>query len=220
MASSISFNIFACASFSSTVPVDMDLDWKRLSDIYPNQKLFGDTLQLSTVKQGNLGDCYFLAALENLTNHPQSIKKLFVQPAGKANKIGIYQVQFYISGQLKSVVVDDYVPIDKVTKKLAFCRAINQEIWPLILEKAWAKLHGNYAKSIWGDPSFANIHLTNMPSKDIQHEEMHPDDIWKQLKESLNWNHNLIANGLLNDRTRFGMDFWETIKDRAICDDF
>ena len=48
----------------------MDLDWKRLSDIYPNQTLFGDNIQLSTVIQGKLGDCYFLTALEHLTNQP------------------------------------------------------------------------------------------------------------------------------------------------------
>ena len=78
----------------------------------------------------------------------------------------------------RSIVVDDYVPVDKETGRIAFCRAINQEIWPIILEKAWAKLHGSYAKSIYGYPSFANMHLTGMPAEDIIHENQEPDDIW------------------------------------------
>ena len=149
----------------------MDLEWKRLSDIYPKQTLFGDTIQLSTVLQGNLGDCYFLAALEHLTNQPSCIKRLFVQPIDTVNDAGIYQVQFYINGMKRSIVIDDYVPVDKETGRIAFCRAINQEIWPIILEKAWAKLHGSYAKSIYGYPSFATMHLTRMPTEDIRHEK-------------------------------------------------
>ena len=93
-----------------------------------------------------------------------------MQPSDEATYIGIYQVQFYINGTFKSVVVDDYVPVDKDTGKLAFCRAINQEIWPVILEKAWAKLHGSYAKSARGDPGFASMHLTGMPAKDVRHD--------------------------------------------------
>ena len=42
-------------------------------------------------------------------------------------------------------------------------------MWAILLEKAWAKLHGCYARSSSGIPSFASIHLTGAPAKNYPH---------------------------------------------------
>ena len=82
----------------------------------------------------------------------------------EVNKIGIYHVRLFVNGLQTSVLVDDFVPVYKHSNKPAFCRSENQEIWAIILEKAWAKLHGSYAQSSSGVPSFASIHLTGAPA--------------------------------------------------------
>ena len=99
-------------------------------------------------------------------------------PTDKVNDVGIYQVQLYINGMFRSVVVDDYVPVDKDSGQPGFCRAKDQEVWAIILEKAWAKLHGNYIKSTRGVPSFASFHLTGVPAENFSHDKFEPAELW------------------------------------------
>ena len=50
----------------------------------------------------------------------------------------------YFAGKKRTVVVDDKIPCRN--GKPVFCRNNDgeYEIWPMILEKAWAKVHGSY----------------------------------------------------------------------------
>ncbi len=100
------------------------------------------------IKQGALGDCYFLSAIATVASKPKLIENIF--PAALPDK-GIYTVKLYHEGGFKTIVVDDYFPVDKneslmfahpdewATKKLA------NSAWVMILEKGYAKLNGNYA---------------------------------------------------------------------------
>lgn len=47
-------------------------------------------------------------------------------------------------------MLDDYVAIDSYDKKLMFSHTDENEIYVLLLEKAWAKVCGNYANTIGG----------------------------------------------------------------------
>jgi calpain-15 len=44
------------------------------------------------------------------------------------------------------VILDNYFPCDKQYKKPVFSSANGPELWVLILEKAYAKIHGAYDK--------------------------------------------------------------------------
>ena len=61
------------------------------------------------------------------------------------NKAGIYLLKFVINGIETPVIVDDYLPVDMKTGKLAFAHSKPGELWVSLLEKAWAKLNGSYA---------------------------------------------------------------------------
>lgn len=54
----------------------------------------------------------------------------------------------------------------------------------MILEKAWAKLHGSYVLTRQGYPSMVFTHLTGSPTHKIDHSSYTPDEdhIWKTLK--------------------------------------
>ena len=44
----------------------------------------------------------------------------------------------------RAVVIDDWFPCNKSSESPAFTRANGNELWVLLIEKAWAKLFGSY----------------------------------------------------------------------------
>ncbi len=59
------------------------------------------------------------------------------------NEEGVYRVRLCKSGEWQSVTVDDYFPCH-VDGGPIFSTTKEQSLWMLILEKAYAKLHGSY----------------------------------------------------------------------------
>eukprot|EP01052_Picozoa_sp_SAG31_P004500 SAG31_NODE_187_length_20848_cov_22.521953_6_plen_290_part_00 len=83
----------------------------------------------------------------------------------EGNKVGLYGVRFFVSGTWKTVVIDDFFPCvaflpdggtspsqqgmgRKETERRG-CKSGRRDerlaLWPLILEKGWAKLRGSYS---------------------------------------------------------------------------
>ena len=60
------------------------------------------------------------------------------------NENGIYMVRVLFKGVLQEVVVDDYFPCMANGTWLGAQPAGNREIWVMVIEKAWAKLHLSY----------------------------------------------------------------------------
>jgi calpain-15 len=52
-----------------------------------------------------------------------------------------------INGEVEEIIVDDFIPVNEVGEPL-FCQPNKNEFWVLILEKAWAKVHGSYANIV------------------------------------------------------------------------
>ena len=91
----------------------------------------------------------------------------------------------FVNGLRTSVVVDDYVPVNPETELPAFFHSETQELWALLLEKAWAKLHGSYQKTVEGLPSFASMHLTGSPADHLASDQA------KFYEGGSGWNDNL-----------------------------
>lgn len=71
----------------------------RVSEIYDADKLTffaKDAPVYSTMQQGELGDCYYLAALVALDNRVGALEKLFINP--EINSKGIYGMHINING--------------------------------------------------------------------------------------------------------------------------
>ena len=132
--------------------------------------------------QGLLGDCYFLSVLSVLSEKPQRIKNLFL--SDKQNKFGIYGMKICKNGEWKEVVVDDYIPCYKGDP--AFSKANGNELWVILLEKAWAKLHGNYERIEAGFAENVMRDLTGAPTEVIETEE---EDIFERVlkADENNW---------------------------------
>ena len=55
-------------------------------------------------------------------------------------------------GVLREVIVDDYIPVNQQGDPLFAKPTGGNQIWIMILEKCWAKLHGSYGSIIGGLP--------------------------------------------------------------------
>ena len=66
------------------------------------------------------------------------------------------------NGEKVDIIVDDYFPTRN--QKPFFSKNHGNELWVMILEKAWAKLHGSYKRieSGWAFNAFRD--LTGAPS--------------------------------------------------------
>lgn len=159
------------------------LEWKRASELFPDGfSIVPDELDPEQINQGMIGDCYFLSCLSALAANGERIKKLFLTK--EPNSAGCYVMMLHVGGLPHSVVVDDYLPSQN--GRLVFGSSGDNSIWVALLEKAWAKLHGNYCRIINGTVDMGYIHLCGMPSIAYKHKEwLHrKDQLWAYLNQA------------------------------------
>ena len=146
------------------VPFDQ-LEWVRASkmpsllDDDGELTLFGEGISPADIKQGALGCCYFLSAISSLAVYPEKIMDLFLTK--EVNEQGVFAVQLYREGRRIEVVVDNHLPSRH--HEPYFARSHGKQLWVMILEKAYAKLHGNYQAISTGFPSDALTDLSGAP---------------------------------------------------------
>ncbi|KAG0340603.1 hypothetical protein BG000_011645 [Podila horticola] len=135
---------------------------KRVGEIFRNPVFYLDGANPDDIKQGAIGDCWHLASLATLANIPGLIEQLCVK---KNEKVGVYGFIFFKDGDWVSTVVDDQLcyKIDQTTlkKSLYFSScAEDRETWLPLLEKAYAKIHGDYESLSGGFSSEGTEDLT------------------------------------------------------------
>jgi hypothetical protein len=116
-----------------------EVSWSHV----PGGQLVRDGFSPADVQQGSLGDCYFLATLAGFA----ATKPQVLQDAIKDNGNGTFTVRFFERDPVYGVqpvliTVDGDLP----TKFGApvYARTPNGELWPALLEKAFAKRQGSY----------------------------------------------------------------------------
>ena len=161
------------------------ITWERAETIFnsKNFQVFYEGIDADDIIQGGLGDCYFLSAIAALCEYPKLVEKLFyIKEKTEEHCYGCY---YRINGIWKLVLVDDYFPCyGRWGKNFAFSSTNGNELWVVLLEKAWAKLNGNYAKAIGGEPQEVFDIITNAYSDKCR--VYNRDEIWNKLLESEN----------------------------------
>jgi len=169
--------------------------WAKLSEVKDTSKLnvLRDSKNLKDdVIQGELGDCYFLSTLYSLAENPQNIKKMVKN--GKATDDS-FEANIYIHGEPVTIVVDDSFPVANASK-IAFA-GINENsgnIWPLILEKAWAKCNKSYEDIIPGNSADAFQFLTPAPYDTYYHTQDIGATLFKTIQDANKENYIILAD--------------------------
>ena len=142
------------------------ITWKRPRDFSKGSpQLFKDSIDPRDIKQGTLGNCWFLGAVSALAESPQFIQRLF--PDGDSLRdIGMFRVHFFKNGEEHTVVVDDFIPCGRGGPVFSKCN--DGELWVAVLEKAYAKLHGSYANLLGGFPQDSFTDLSGCPTWSYQ----------------------------------------------------
>jgi hypothetical protein len=115
------------------------------------------------INQGGLGDCYLLSALAALAEKPNLVKKLFPLLSDRGGQsvdswrqtqeacaaAGIFAVRLFFNGEFRTIILDDVVVGLPNSGRPAFAHGLkgkeHQSIWVMLVEKAYAKLHGSFA---------------------------------------------------------------------------
>lgn len=153
--------------------------WRRAEEIFgPNYDIFYQEIEPNDIRQGQLGDCYLLSSLSSLAERPFVVKKIF-NPTEK-NQYGLYSVWLNVNGSWENIIIDDYFPCVNEKGGPAFSKANGNELWVLILEKAYAKVFGSYQVIEGGNPAVALRDLTGAPYEN--RDEGTAEELWEYIR--------------------------------------
>jgi len=151
------------------------------------------TIDSGDLKQGAVGDCWLIAAMSCLANYPEEIEALFFGHGAEAAPDGRYTVLLYDyhTRSTLPIVIDERVPCRNLQPG-SYVRGYehlrggvpcfakpNGEMWPLLLEKAMAKMLGGYGSLAGGQMAAAFRALTGCTKQETWTRRM-GDGAWRR----------------------------------------
>ena len=145
----------------------------NFTSLFTSWRVMSDTIAASDVRQGQLGTCYLTAAICSLVDrYPQFVRSLFLTPDYSAE--GVYQIRLCRDGVWRVVTIDDYLPCMTDSNSFRFTHAVDAQLWPALLEKAYSKVYGSYKALESGLPHEVLADLTGSPGFRV---DMHPTHV-------------------------------------------
>uniref|UniRef100_U3EA24 Calpain-10 n=1 Tax=Callithrix jacchus TaxID=9483 RepID=U3EA24_CALJA len=139
-----------------------DITWRRPQEICATPRLFPDDPREGQVKQGLLGDCWFLCACAALQKSRHLLDQVIPpgQPSWADQEYqGSFTCRIWQFGRWVEVTTDDRLPC--LAGRLCFSRCQREDVfWLPLLEKVYAKVHGSYEHLWAGQVADALVDLT------------------------------------------------------------
>ncbi|BFU22619.1 calpain family cysteine protease, putative [Entamoeba histolytica HM-1:IMSS-B] len=163
------------------------LTFLRPNEYMEHPQLYENGIEPLDIQQGCLGDCYFLAALASLSEFPERIKTM-IKSCGN----GKYEITLFYMGKERHIVIDDLIPCNN--GQPFFSHNNGDELWVMLLEKAYAKVVGSYGEIEGGIPFLALSDLTGMPVKRISTRETDVNRLFKKIADYDKKKYCMVAN--------------------------
>ncbi|CAH1789673.1 unnamed protein product [Owenia fusiformis] len=162
--------------------VDNDIEWKRPKELCKVPKLVVKGVSCDDLSEGELGNCWFVSACSSLAQESKMWAKVIPdikeqEYSNEAPYAGILHFQFWRFGDWIDVVIDDLLPTKD--NKLIFCHSnSSNEFWSALLEKAYAKLYGDYESLVNGCTADTLVDFTGgvAESHDLTLFDLHDKD--------------------------------------------
>jgi hypothetical protein len=131
----------------------------------------GDGFAAGDVNQGGIGDCWMIAGIQALAIHdPDALKRMI-----RRNSNGLYTVTF---GDGTEVVVSADLPLGPDGRPAFASNGIGDaELWPLLIEKAYAQRQGSWGAVVGGNQSTSIEMLTGRDRSTIPAAEVSVADL-------------------------------------------
>ncbi|XP_078268158.1 calpain-5-like [Rhinoraja longicauda] len=149
------------------------IEWRRPKELCESPRLFVNGISSHDLHQGDLGNCWFVAACSCLAIRDGQWQKVI--PDWKKqdwdskhpnNHVGIFHFRFWRFGEWTDVVIDDRLPT--MNGRLLFCHSNSkEEFWSALLEKAYAKLAGCYEALDGGNAGDAMVDFSGAVAETI-----------------------------------------------------
>ncbi len=154
-------------------------------------RLFVDGPTFDDIRQGALGDCYFVSALSAIAD----VDPQFIRDSVKINPDNTFSVRFFQNGKPISVIVNNDF-IHSPSGQLTYASSTDKgELWVSVMEKAYAQWKGSYQTiGKGGDPAKALAELTGIKSHVVVDQREPAAAIYSDIQKALQ-NHEPVVAG-------------------------
>ncbi|KAK7489937.1 hypothetical protein BaRGS_00018802 [Batillaria attramentaria] len=160
--------------------VDNEIEWMRPKELCKVPRLVVEGVSCDDLNPGELGNSWFVTACASLAQEKKIWMK--VVPNHKEQEwddknqyAGIFKFSFWRFGDWVDVVIDDRLPTRD--GKLIFCHSKSRnEFWSALLEKAYAKLYGDYESLRYGFAADALVDFTGGVAEKLELAKLHVEE--------------------------------------------
>ena len=188
----------------TSLPKNIKYSWRSISQFIKEYNIIKNInlpLPPEDIIQGDIGNSYFFSAIKFLADEPERIISLFNFDRGKNEKVNFFEINAYINGYKSKIIIDDKFPfIPNSGNEFAFCRYNKKtnNIWPMILEKVWAKVNSTYEDTIQGNISDIFLFFSPCPIH-LYHHDIQYKNLFEKITKALDKNFIVCADMISNN---------------------
>lgn len=163
--------------------------WRPSGDALPDVPLFIDGAQVDLACNQEFDDTWLAGAMALVATRPELLSHLF----GSTEYLdrGILTLRLFKHGAWHPVTIDTMLPCRADGAPSFICAGQHEVLWPSLLTKAMAKLHGSYAALEGGDVADALVdltagHVAREPlGQPAEHDPSFLDGVWRAVCKGL-----------------------------------